>query len=231
MSLLPDQISPDELDALIERYREELAGLTTEPGGPRLIGVRGGRVASEALGAALIEPTGELVYPLAELTPIVELRYENVSPGPLRIRTTPARLVRVGPAWQTEQMLAAPRRVHRFHAPEPALRLAFSVAGAGRFAAAPPLPVSGASGASGAAADEHSQRYTIPPAATKIRGTGTLYYRTGHVVPVDGEQVIERPLSDGTLGLRPSGVYAEFDGPSAPDVRIGTTWIPARPTS
>jgi len=77
---------------------------------------------------------------------------------------------------------------------------------------------------------ETAKRYEVPPAATHIRGEGTLIYPTGQEVSVSGEQLLKRPGPGGALTIRPGGVYAVFESAEPAEVRLGNAWIDLIPT-
>ena len=218
---LPDQLTIEELEAKIQRYKDRLEGLP-EPGDhPSLEAVNGGRVLEKAQGAARVAADGATLHSVPGFVPHVELEYRFPGgAGEVLLETTPARLLKVGSGWRREGLVQtgwSERRVVEIDGP--AARFTFQVPSTELSVRRPER-----------SGTEITQKYEVPPAATHIRGEGTLRYPTGQEVHVSGEQLLLRPGSGGKLTVRPGGVYAVFEGTQPAEVRLGNAWIDTIPT-
>lgn len=221
---LPEQITADELrEKLDERVRRLDQAQIADPG-VTLRSVRAASVEEEARGACVVQPTTERVVDLPFFASSVAVTYQNLPEGPMRVQTGSARLIKVGESWRRRGLTGRWSGEHVFSSPGGTVTLIFHVPQSQKTPILPPEPVP-------QSYDEPTERYEIPPAATAIRGDGTIKYRSGHEVDVsDEKRLLLRPLADGTLGSRPGGVYAEFESDQPPEVKLGTTWIEAKPT-
>lgn len=218
--MLPDQITPQQLeDELDDRLSRLKANEIPEPA-VELIDVEGARVESQARGASVLRPNSRQVTDLPFFTPSCQLRYKGVPEGKTQLKTGTARLIKVGDRWRPEGVEGSWKAAHVFESGGGNIRLTLHLPRETTTAVLPPAPTS---------EEEQRDVFTVPPSATKIRGVGTLKYFTGHTREVSGERLLKRPLADGTLGIRPGGIYAEFLSNEPPEARIGQTWIKVRP--
>jgi hypothetical protein len=218
---LPDQLTAEELEEKIARYKERLENLPGREDGPTLQEVNGGEIIKRAQGAARVHAAGETLHAASGFIPHVQLVYRFPGGrGPILLETTPARLLTVGSNWQTGGLTQAgwsERRV--VDVSSMTERFTFQVPGTELTIARPRR-----------AGETAAQKYEVPPAATHIRGEGTLIYPTGQERSVRGEQLLKRPGPDGELVVRPGGVYAIFEGPEPAEAKLGNKWIPTIPT-
>lgn len=220
----PEQISRprllEELNTREEKLDEQLA---SQPALPSAETVEGGTLQRRALGRARIEADGSSVCPVSRRHYKLSIRYEQLPRTDLQIETTPSRLVRVGDHWLEDGLRSDWKRSWALPAPEDhTMRLTFLVPGRSLTLDRPRPRTE---------KEERGTGYHIPPLATEIRGEGELVYWTGHQREVSGTQTLGRPAADGSLRVRPGGVYATFYGDSQPEVKLGNSWIQARPIS
>lgn len=218
---LPDQLTVEELEAKIASYKDRLESLPDPEEHPVLDAVRGGSIRENARGAARVSATGETVHTIPGFIPHVELEYRFPGgKGEILLETTPARLLKVDSNWRREGLVQtgwSERRVVDISSP--VARFTFQVPGQKLTIAQPKR-----------GGTETARTYEIPPAATHIRGTGTVKYPTGQEVEIDGEELLKRPGPGGSLTVRPGGVYAIFEGTTPAEVKLGNAWTDTIPT-
>lgn len=225
MASLPDQFTAEELEERLDQTLERLRGQEIPEAGVSVRAVRGGTEKTSARGAALVKVTSERVVDLPFFARTASIKYEGLPSGHLQVRTSPARLIKIGPRWREEGLEGPWSTRHHFERRAGEDALVFQVPDGEALAALPPEPEAGL--------EEPKATYEIPPAATKIRGTGVVRYLTGQTMEIGGEALLRRPLADGTLGVRPGGVYAAFESTqreSTPKALIGTRWTPLLPS-
>jgi hypothetical protein len=223
---LPDQLTVEELEEKIASYKERLENLPGREDGPALQEVNGGEIIEGAQGAARVHAAGETLHTVPGFIPHVELVYRFPGgSGSILLETTPARLLKVGSTWQNDRLTQAGwSERHATNVSSMTERFTFQVPSA-EMAIARPRRADESRG------DETAtQKYEVPPAATHIRGEGTLIYPTGQELTVRGEQLLKRPGPGGELVVRPGGVYAIFEGPEPAEAKLGNRWIPTIPT-
>ena len=213
------QTTPDKLERELEDRIEALKQKQVPEAGVELLSVDGAEVQTQARGAAVLRPNSRRVVELPYFTPSCRLVYDGV-PEEAKLRTGAARLLQVGDRWHEDGLTGPWQGEHFFESGGGTVSVALHVPRNTTTAVMPPVPA------------PHSQthdRFEVPPAATEIRGEGTLQYFTGHEVEVRGQRLLKRPLADGSLGVRQGGIYAEFHSQDPPEFRIGQTWITAKP--
>jgi hypothetical protein len=214
------QTTPEELERKLDQRIQKLEeGQIPEPAA-ELVEVNGASAQTQARGAAALKPNSRRVVPLPYFTPSCRLLYEGLPEGEVKLRTGAARLIQVGDTWHEPGLIGPWTGEHYFESGGGTVSLALHLPRNTTTAVMPPAPTSG---------EQKRDQFEVPPAATKIRGKGTLEYFTGHTIEISGERLLKRPLADGSLGVRPGGVYAEMHSHEPPEFRIGQTWITAKP--
>lgn len=226
---LPKQITPEKLQVRLDEAERQLNNNEVPDAPLSVHAVRGGRAEQQGRGAALVQPTSERVAELPFVARTVEIQYDSYLPsGPVTMRTSPARLVKIGGEWNQSGLEGPWRTDHTIENTEGVGSLIYQVPQDEMLAAMPPTPVVDSG-------PEVYARYDIPPAATKIRGHGRVQYMTGHTLEVEGDSLLKRPMADGELGIRQGGVYATFESfhstaQDTPKALIGTRWTTMTPT-
>ena len=215
---LPEQLTGDELQAVLEEKIGELKDNQLSAPGVTVEDVRAGTVEERARGAVIVRPSTERAVDLPAFASAVGITYAGLPEGAMRSQTGSARLIRVGETWRHSGLTGPWTGEHVFRSPGGRVELFYHCPAGTATPVLPPEPVS-------AGYTETREMYVMPPAATAVRGQGTIHYKSGHTVDVEHEQLLLRPLADGTLGSRPGGVYAEFESTEPPKVKLGTTWI------
>lgn len=218
--MVSEQTTPEELERQLDQRLESLENRQIPEAGVTLLSVEGATLETQARGAAVLRPNSVQVTALPHFTPSCRLVYDGVPEGELKLETGTARLLQVGDTWHEEGLTGPWDGTHYFETDGGKTEIALHLPRGTTTAVMPPVLTS---------EKQKRSRFEVPPAATEIRGEGTLKYFTGHTVEVKERRLLKRPLADGSLGVRRGGIYAEFLSTDPPEFRIGPTWITAQP--
>jgi hypothetical protein len=222
-----EQITEPELREELESREQKLdEAIAEQPVLPEISRIEGGILRENVLGRARIRADGSMVCPASGRFYRVAVHYKKLPRAPLRIETTPSRLVRVGDHWHEAGFEADWRRQWELPDPgSPTKSVSFLIPRRTITLDRPRVQPG----------TKRGPGYHIPPLSTRIRGDGTLIYWTGHQREVATRaqegQILGRPAADGSLQARPGGIYATFYGDTQPEVKLGNSWIPAPPIS
>lgn len=229
---LPDQISPEVLNQIVEKYKTDLEALPKLPGLPIGIPIhhiRGGQIINQAAGRIELRPDRSLTVDNKSPNPIVEVVYllpdiENL--GTFSVRTSPARLIKINNDWQNANLTGPGKRTHTVPVNDITNRVTLRFEVLSKTFAIDVLkdPVD---------ASVELYTYTIPPCATAISGTGTIRYFSGAEIKIeDSAPVLLLRIDENfNFSIREGGIYARFIGEAPAKVRIGNAWIPTLRTS
>lgn len=223
---LPEQFQAEELETRLDNTLEQLQENTLPEAVISAEVAQGGKQRSSARGAIVAKPTSEQAASLPFFSRTIKLAYEGLPTGEVVADTSPARLIKVGQSWRVQGLEGPWRTHHVFNLGPRDNELVYHVPRGEPLVAGPPQPK-----------DRPIQpraRYEIPPSATRIQGQGVVKLRTGQSYEVDGERILDRPLANGELGIRPRGVYGVFESQLSthehhPKALIGNKWTRLTP--